>query len=81
MSSRRSSSKRDQQAYGGLYLTHVPPLISLLDTHNLQIHRPKTHILENKEAPKIRREESREPSRTDNTGILPTTALGSKRPE
>lgn len=50
----------------------------LLDTHHIQILGPKTHILQDKEAPKVRREESR-PTRRHIACVFTAAAIPEPR--
>ena len=81
-SSRRSSSKRDQHPYAKLHpaarTRHGPSNPCLLDTHHIQILGPKTHILQDKEAPKVRREESR-PTRRHIACVFTAAAIAEPR--
>jgi hypothetical protein len=77
-SSRRCCSKPAQHPYGIFHPAHATRLlIELLDTNHVQIHSPEAHGIQDKEAPKIRREESVQAYRHDSCVI---TAAAIPRP-
>ena len=80
MSSRRSCSKRDRHPYAKHPSTHATHhLIELLDTNHVQILGPQTHSLQDKEAPKVRREEGLEACRADACIVTTTASAESRR--
>jgi hypothetical protein len=79
MSSHRCCSKRDRPPYAKLHPAHATGhLIELLDTNHVQILGPQTYSLQDKKAPKVRREESFQ-IRRHNARILTTAAIEEPR--